>query len=121
LVGSCLDRIFKIPKKIGRDKHSSMLHLVSKKLRQKIIVKGKRSSLFHHSVSGEGKKGFKNWLKEHERSGKEINTLLEASYQGQNVTFELWHSTAKAKEGHVRLTTPFEALAKVYAEYRWLC
>jgi hypothetical protein len=59
LVGSCLDRKFKTPPKIGRDKHSSMLHLVSKKIREKIIVKGKRSSLFCHGVSGEGKKGLK--------------------------------------------------------------
>jgi len=36
--------------------------------------------------------------------------LLEASYQKQNMTFELWHSGAKAKEGHVKLTTPFQAL-----------
>ena len=55
---------------------------------------------------------------QHLRSGKEISTLLEASYQGQNVTFELWHSSTKTKEGHVRLTTPFEALANLYVEYK---
>ena len=53
---------------------------------------------------------------QHLRSGKEISTLLEASYQGQNVTFELWHSSTKTKEGHLRLTTPFEALDKVDVE-----
>jgi hypothetical protein len=55
---------------------------------------------------------------EHSKSGKELNSLLEASYQGKNVTLELWHSSAKTKEGHVRLTTPFEALRKIYSEYR---
>ena len=55
---------------------------------------------------------------EHLKSGKELSTLLEASYQGKNVTFELWHSSTKTKEGHVRLTTPFEALATVHTEYR---
>jgi hypothetical protein len=45
---------------------------------------------------------------EHEKAGKEMKTLLEASYQGQNITFDLWHSGAKAKEGHVRLSTPFQ-------------
>ena len=55
---------------------------------------------------------------EHLKSGKELNTLLEASYQGKNVTFELWHSSTKTKEGHLKLTTPFEALATVHAEYK---
>ena len=55
---------------------------------------------------------------EHQKVGKEINTLLEASYQRQNLTFELWHSAAKVKEGHIRLKTPFEALDKIFAEYK---
>jgi len=47
-----------------------------------------------------------------------MNTLLEASYQKQNLTFELWHSAAKAKEGHMRLTTPFQALViNIFAPY----